>query len=234
MHRASRGTSALPTLSPHDEPRWRVGSSRCQRLALTQAYDAGPRCVMCVVDFGGVYIVSSVLRTSLLPGLASCRAAAGLTQTELARLASLTPESICRFERQRRAAGMGAIQRLAAALNVSIATLNRRPDEPAVTLLAGHVPGIATASAGGGVYTKLIGPNSPTSWTIAGGGFTRSSSSAASGRGLRDCRSGSRPASPWRTSAAGRHAINVLARAFPASTFAGFDPAARRDRRGAR
>jgi transcriptional regulator with XRE-family HTH domain len=55
----------------------------------------------------------------LLPGLAACRAAAGLSQVVLARRAGITPESVCRFERQRRLAGASSIRKLAAVLGVA-------------------------------------------------------------------------------------------------------------------
>jgi transcriptional regulator with XRE-family HTH domain len=64
-----------------------------------------------------------VLTSVLLPFLGRSRVAAGLSQVDLARRAGLMPESICRFEKQRRCAGIGATRRLAQALQVSVATL---------------------------------------------------------------------------------------------------------------
>jgi transcriptional regulator with XRE-family HTH domain len=58
--------------------------------------------------------------TVLLQGLHKARKRAGLTQVELGEKASLSPESICRFEKLRRAASLKAADRLAQTLGVSV------------------------------------------------------------------------------------------------------------------
>jgi transcriptional regulator with XRE-family HTH domain len=67
------------------------------------------------------------MRTMLLPGLGSCRENAGLKQFELAELAGLTPETLCRYERQHRAASTAAAQRLAELLGVALEVLTHQP-----------------------------------------------------------------------------------------------------------
>jgi DNA-binding XRE family transcriptional regulator len=61
--------------------------------------------------------------TVLLPGLRKARKGAGLTQIELAQRALLTPESVCRFEKQRIAASVDAAERLAQVLAVPVEKL---------------------------------------------------------------------------------------------------------------
>ncbi len=68
-------------------------------------------------------ILFSPMPSLFLPGLASCRHAAAIRQLELARLTGLRPESLSRFERLRRPAGTGSIQRLADTLKVPIRAL---------------------------------------------------------------------------------------------------------------
>jgi transcriptional regulator with XRE-family HTH domain len=61
----------------------------------------------------------------LMPGLECRRRAAGMTQVTLARRVGLRPETLCRLEKQRQAAGLATVQRLAQALGVSATRLTR-------------------------------------------------------------------------------------------------------------
>ena len=70
-------------------------------------------------------ITSQRLTSILLPGLRRCRRAARLTQIELADRVGLRPETLCRIEKQRQAAGLGAVIRIAAALGVAADRLAR-------------------------------------------------------------------------------------------------------------
>jgi transcriptional regulator with XRE-family HTH domain len=70
------------------------------------------------------------MRTMLLPGLGSCRGNAGLKQFELAEMAGLTPETLSRYERQRRPASTAAAQRLADLLGVALEVLTQQPPLP--------------------------------------------------------------------------------------------------------
>src|SRR5689334_6387733 len=63
------------------------------------------------------------LTSILLPGLRFCRRRARLKQLELARRVGLSPETLCRLEQQRRAAGLPAAQRIADELGVTIPEL---------------------------------------------------------------------------------------------------------------
>ncbi len=67
-----------------------------------------------------------------LPRLRACRAAAGLKQNELARRAGISAESVCRFEKLRRAAGIRTIHTLAQVLGVPPGALLSSPSEPEI------------------------------------------------------------------------------------------------------
>jgi transcriptional regulator with XRE-family HTH domain len=62
----------------------------------------------------------------MLPGLASCRRSAGLSQDELTRRAGLARETIIRLEGGR-SAWAATVRRLATALGVMPGTLTGRP-----------------------------------------------------------------------------------------------------------